>query len=84
MAKDAVARRSGVDTTPEGARVWGEVSITVWLGDYESVKVTLGEARTCEDRPVPRKRLRKDILSTCEEEVVRKAKRVRKIWREKA
>lgn len=72
------------DSPPEGVRVWGEVSITVNLGDYESAKVTLGEARTCEDTEEDRKVTRQDILATCERAVVRKAERVRKIWKEKA
>jgi hypothetical protein len=67
------------DSGDDGVRVWGEVKLTIRLGEYESVTVALGESRT-----VPtgsRRSARQRILDECEDLVEAKARKVRTYWK---
>lgn len=77
--KRAVPRagRSGDD----GARVWAEVSVTVNLGEYESAKVSLGQSVSTEVQGPRRKAMRRALLDECEQEVARRARKVKRIWK---
>lgn len=75
-----MARKEAPNEEPGKARVWAEMSITVNLGDYESVKVSLGESRECDDTEADRKRTRKSLQDDIEAAVVRKAGKVKKVW----
>lgn len=76
MAKAKPERDSGDD----GVRVWGEVKLTIRLGEYESVTVSLGESRGCEN--AKRQKVRKRILDELEDQVEEKARKVRTYWKQ--
>jgi hypothetical protein len=73
-AKPEVTKDSGEDDL----RVWGEVKITVRLGEYESITVALGESRPCANKD--RTKTRKRIIDECEELAAKKARKVRTYW----
>lgn len=72
----------GVSGDITETRVWGEVKVTVNLGDYESTTISLGEARSCKKEK--RARTKQAILDDCEELVVDKVMKVREAWQQKS
>lgn len=49
-------------------RVWGEVSVTVNLGDFNSIKVAFGHERMCPDND--------EAIARCERKIHRKNEEV--------
>ena len=63
-ARSTTGRQAG----SKSIRVWGEVSITVNLGDFNSVKVSFGHERMCEDND--------EAITRCERRIHRKNEEV--------
>lgn len=60
--------KTGRQTGSKSVRVWGEVSITVNLGDFNSIKVTFGHERMCLDND--------EAITRCERAINRKNQEV--------
>lgn len=74
---------SGVDVEGSVARIWSETTLTINLGDYESVKISLGCSRSVEDDRTIRRRAQRSLMREHEDMLSTKAAEVRAMWSNK-
>jgi hypothetical protein len=71
----ATPARSTTGKTPgsKSIRVWGEVGITVNLGDFNNIKIVFGHERVCQDNDEAIARCERQIYKRNSEVVSRRA-----------
>jgi hypothetical protein len=81
------ARRGVIEPEDDGptgdedtARIWDEMTLTINLGSYESVKITTGTSRSVLDTPASLRREHRRLVREHERMLGDKAAELRAMW----